>query len=220
MNGDNKKAVLFDMDGVILDSMPYHVRAWKEAFKEYGLKELDDKVFYLYEGAIEPETACRLFSKNGAKLEIKDFFNILERQKAIFIKKYAKKIRPFEDIPRILSFLRDRGIKLGLVTSSHGKILEAVLPEKISGFFHHIVTGDEVERRKPHPDPYLKGLKGIGLDAPDGVFAVENAPSGIKSAKRAGLRCIAITTTLPEKKLSDADLIIKMHRELLDFFNN
>ncbi len=85
------------MDGVILDSMPYHVRAWKEAFKEYGLKELDDGVFYLYEGAIEPETACRLFSKNGAKLSIEDFFNILERQKEIFVNKYAQKIRPFQD---------------------------------------------------------------------------------------------------------------------------
>ncbi len=218
MNGNNKKAVLFDMDGVILDSMPYHVRAWKEAFKEYGLKELDDKVFYLYEGAIEPETACKLFSKNGANLTIEDFFNILERQKEIFITRYAHKIRPFKDVPRILSILKERNFRLGLVTSSHGKVLEAVLPEEISSFFHHIVTGDEVKRRKPHPDPYLKGLNGLGFGVGDDVFAVENAPSGISSAKAAGLRCIAITTTLTQEELKRADFIIKRHHELIDIF--
>ncbi len=97
-------------------------------------------------------------------------------------------------------------------------MLEAVLPEELSSYFHHIVTGDEVERRKPHPDPYLEGLSGLGLNGADGAIAVENAPSGISSAKAAGLRCIAITTTLSEQELQKADMIIKRHNELLGIF--
>jgi len=72
---------------------------------------------------------------------------------------------------------------------------------ELARFFHHMVTGDQVKKRKPHPDPYLKGLEGLGLEASTRHIAIENAPSGIKAAKAAGLKCIAITTTLSEKEL-------------------
>jgi len=79
-----------------------------------------------------------------------------------------------------------------------------------------VVTGDSVERRKPQPDPYLAGLKGIGNGLKGESVAVENAPAGIESAKRAGLKCIAITTTLSDEQLRDADLIVRHHHELAD----
>ena len=212
-NKRKNRAVLFDMDGVVLNSMPFHVKAWKDAFRERDL-EVDERLFYLYEGAIEPEVACRLFAKNGADLTIRDFFDIHKKQKRYFLERYAHRVRPFEGVLELLKWLKKREISIGLVTSSHGDILEAVLPGSLKSLFDHIVTGDLVSRRKPHPDPYLAGLSALKGEPGNGNVAVENAPAGIESAKNAGLTCIAITTTLSRKHLKDADKIVDTHREL------
>ncbi len=214
-NQKKNRCVLFDMDGVVLDSMPYHVRAWKDAFKEHGM-EVDEKLFYLYEGAIEPDVACTLFSKNGAAITTDEFFEIHSMQKRYFMERYAEKVRPFRDVPKLLEKLKESKVKTALVTSSHKDILEAVLPKPLKALFDHVVTGDEVKKRKPHPDPYLAGLSGIGANRANGAIAVENAPAGIESAKRAGLSCIAITTTLSKKHLCNADLVIDNHGELIN----
>ncbi|NPA93934.1 MAG: HAD family phosphatase [Thermodesulfobacteria bacterium] len=217
--GKNISNILFDMDGVILNSMPYHVAAWKDAFQERGIA-VDESVFYLYEGAIEPEVACQLFASSGAHLTTDDFFDIHSRQKKYFLDKYAKKVKPFDKVEELLTSLKERGIGTALVTSSHGDILEAVLPTYLRNMFDFVVTGDKVKRRKPHPEPYLIGIEGLGNGGPKKGVAVENAPAGIKSAKNAGLSCVAITTTLPKKYLQDADKIVDSHEELLEIFKS
>ncbi len=212
-NNEKINSVLFDMDGVILNSMPFHVKAWKDAFMERDL-EVDERIFYLYEGAMEPDVACALFAENGTELTISDFFEIHERQKRIFLGKYAHRVRPFKDAIELVKWIEETGVPVGLVTSSHGEILDAVLPGQLRDLFGHIVTGDTVSRRKPHPEPYLAGLRGIGASKSMGNIAVENAPAGIESAKNAGLSCIAITTTLPRKYLEDAHKVVQDHEEL------
>ncbi len=209
--------VLFDMDGVILDSMPYHVQAWKDAFGDKDL-EVDERLFYLYEGAIEPEVACKLFSQNGARLSLQDFFQIHHLQKQYFLERYSNCVKPFAGVAELLEWLKAEGIKIALVTSSHDEILDAVLPKQLKILFDCIVTGDNIKRRKPHPDPYLAGISGIGIKAGNGNVAIENAPAGIESAQKAGLKCIALTTTLNRKYLKKADKIIDDHKELLEIF--
>ena len=211
--GKNIANILFDMDGVILNSMPYHVAAWKDAFQERGI-DVDESIFYLYEGAIEPEVACELFASSGAHLTTEDFFEIHSKQKEYFLNKYANKVKPFDKVEELLTNLKERGIGTALVTSSHGDILEAVLPIYLRNMFDFVVTGDQVKRRKPHPDPYLIGIEGLGNGGPQKGVAVENAPAGIESAKNAGLKCIAITTTLPKEHLKGADKVIEDHQEL------
>ncbi len=212
----DKKAILFDMDGVVINSMPYHVKAWKKAFKEHDL-DVDERLFFLYEGAIEPDIACKLFNKNGTQITENLFYNILERQKEIFLSEFTHLIKPFNKIPEILESLKGLNFKLALVTSSHEDILQQVLPKELKLLFDHIVTGDQVKRRKPHPDPYLAGLKGLNISPSQAFCAIENAPAGIKSAKNAGLNCVAITTTLSPEELSEADEIIESHEKLLDY---
>ncbi len=209
----NKGALLLDMDGVVLDSMRYHVAAWMKALSEHGFK-VRQEILYLYEGAIEPDIAVKLFSSEGCLMTRRGFRQILKRQKEIFVSEYRAQVRPFPEVPDILSMIRKQGRPLALVTSSHGDILEAVLPRDIFLLFDRVITGDQVERRKPHPDPYLKALDALGGHGAMAV-AVENAPSGIRSAKAAGLKTIAITTTLPSEHLKDADRIISRHGQIL-----
>ncbi len=210
----SKEALLLDMDGVIIDSMPCHVAAWLRALSEFGF-HVDEEILYLHEGAIEPETAVKIFSGEGCLMDSEKFHEVFMRQKEIFVSEFRHQVRPFPLINDILAQLKREGLRMALVTSSHRDILDAVLPADLLGIFDHVVTGDRVSRRKPHPAPYLAALKGLEAVSPGMAAAVENAPAGIRSAKAAGLMTIAITTTLAPQHLMEADMIISSHAELL-----
>jgi len=210
-----KQAVLFDMDGVILDSMPFHVKAWKDALSEFGLT-VTEELLYLHEGAIEPKTAVQIFSSNGCLMNESLFHSILKKQMDFFTSRYKSKIQPFPKVYDLLSDLRKHGYRLALVTSSHSDILDEVLPSEIKRQMDHIVTGNQVIRRKPYPDPYLAAVDALEV-SPNGCVVVENAPAGITSAKAANLKCIALTTTLSESHLAEADDILRSHEELYSF---
>ncbi len=213
-----KRYIFFDLDGTLLDSMPYHAKAWIEAFSRYGLEFREEEI-YLHEGAIELESAKSLFLKKGINPTPEFFEELFRLQKTIFKTKYAKKVKPFPEVPELLEELKKTDKKLALVTSSHTEIFEEVFPRSLKIFFSIIITGDQIEKRKPHPDPYLKALKALNAEKVASAV-VENSPAGVLSAKNANLFCIGITTTLPEKHLSLADLIVKNHRELKDILIN
>jgi len=209
------RSVLFDMDGVILDSMPYHVRAWQEALVEQGFS-VSAELLYLHEGAIDLNTVAAVFQGNNRLIDADMFHGILMRQMEIFAVRYQSMIKPFPEVLHILKRLREAGMQLALVTSSHAEILNKVLPTEIKGRMDYIVTGDKVKRRKPSPDPFLTALSGLG-QGPETCLVVENAPAGITAAKAAALHCVALTTTLPDVYLSDADAVLSSHAELSDY---
>lgn len=207
-----KEAVLFDMDGVVVDSMPWHVRAWQEAFRALGL-EVPEEALYLHEGAIEAETSRRIFEDQGVEPSPELFEKVLALQRRIFTEKYRHRVKPFPEVPDLLQDLHREGRRLALVTSSHREILEEILPESILHLFHFVLTGDQVTRRKPHPEPYRRAAESLKV-SPKAALAVENAPAGIKAAKGAGLFCVALTTTLDPQHLHEADLIVPNHQRL------
>ncbi|MEM0286298.1 MAG: HAD family phosphatase [Candidatus Methanomethyliaceae archaeon] len=213
-----KEYIFFDLDGVILDSMLYHAKAWIEAFSQFGLK-FEYEEIYLYEGAIELDTAKDLFLKKGISPTPAFFEKIFKVQKEIFKNKYSNSIKPFPEVPELLQTLKKKNKKLALVTSTHKEIFQQIFPKNLYSYFSFIITGDQVGKRKPNPDPYLEALKSFGIDNKHAVV-IENSPAGIKSAKNAQIFCIGITTTLSEKYLNLADLIVKNHRELLDLLVN
>lgn len=215
MNAKDKKkikAVLFDMDGVILDSMKYHVSAWTEAIRDFGC-EICEELLYLHEGAIEPKTAVNIFCSHECAMTEEDFAYILQRQKSIFHARYAAQVSPYTDVPSMLQTLHTSGLRLALVTSSHWDVVMSTLPATILMYLSHVVTGDRVTRRKPHPDPYLAAASAFGLQ-PEECLVVENAPAGIRAAKAAGMQCVAITTTLAAHHLQEADITVSNHLAL------
>jgi len=213
-----KEYILFDLDGTLLNSMPYHARAWIETFSQFGIEFREEEI-YLNEGALELEVVKNIFSKKGIELTYEFFEELFKLQKQIFKTKYAKMVKPFPEVPELLYTLKKEGKKLALVTSSHREIFEEVFPKNLVSFFSVILTGDKTQRRKPHPEPYLKALEILKGNKNDSLV-VENSPAGIKSAKSAELFCIGITTTLPPHYLSLADLIVKNHQELKEVLLN
>ncbi|HHT9121168.1 MAG TPA: HAD family hydrolase, partial [Candidatus Hypogeohydataceae bacterium YC41] len=115
--------------------------------------------------------------------------------------------------------LKARGFKLALVTGTRGEVVRRILREGLEGYFDVVITAESVERKKPAPDPYLKAVEELGLKKEE-CLVIENAPAGIVSAKRAGIRCLAITTSLPESFLTEADAILPGLEEVAKLFEN
>lgn len=205
MKNINKfKAVLFDMDGVIVDSMPYHFISWFEALKKYGITV---SPFDIYEKEGEKSSSCvkRFFKRDGIKCDEEKVREVLNLRNKIY-KKYFK-FFIFPDIEPALKKLKTQNIKTAIVTGSSKQKVIDMLPKKIIKMFDTIVSSDMVKRGKPHPDSYLQAAKQLNLK-PSECMVIENAPHGIKAAKAAKMFCVAITTGLPAEYLSKADIIL------------
>ncbi|MDO8661937.1 MAG: HAD family phosphatase [Candidatus Omnitrophota bacterium] len=198
------KAVIFDMDGVIIDSMPYHFLAWYEVLRPYGVRVSCFDV-YSKEGEKWSKTLKSLLIQAGIKPTTKLLTEIFSRRQRIFRKLFQRFI--FNGAQELLSSLKKQGYLLGLVTGSPRKEVNTILPRSIISKFQVIVAGDEVRMGKPDPQPYLRAASLFGLQPKD-CLVVENAPLGIESAKKAGMFCVAITTSLPKEYLRKADLIV------------
>ena len=205
------KAVLFDMDGVIVDSMPYHFISWFEALKKYKVTVTP---FDIYEKEGEKSDSCvrRFFKRDGIDFDENKVQSVLNLRNKIY-KKYFK-VFLFDDIEPVLKKLKLQNIKTAIVTGSSKQKVMSMLPKKIINLFDGIVSSDMVKRGKPHPDSYLMAAKALNLK-PSDCLVIENAPNGIKAAKAAKMFCVAVTTSLPKIYLQQADVVVK---KVSDFF--
>lgn len=197
------KAILFDMDGVILDTMPYHFNAWQEIFGSLGI-HLEKFDVYKREGERGIVSISEILSDYGKDLNLEDRQNLLKAKERLFKKIARPKL--FPAVIPLIGDLKKKGYLLGLVTGTSRDEVEHVLPASLIKAFDVIVAGDEVKRGKPAPEPYLKAIRALKIRANE-VIVIENAPYGIESAQQAGAFCIAITTSLPREYLKDADII-------------
>jgi len=207
------KAVLFDMDGVITDSMNFHAESWQKVFFDYGL-ELKKEAILKREGMSAISSIIDIFKENGIPLPNDEEIKKLREKKLKLFETNTINIYPY--ITEILNFLINKKILLGLVTGSMRRTLMFMLPSEMINSFTVIVTVDEITNGKPYPDPYLLATEQINCKSKD-ILVIENAPMGILSAKRAGLLCFALETTLPASFLNLADKIFKNHTTLYDY---
>lgn len=209
------RQVLFDMDGVIMDSMPAHTLSWMKVFREEGLV-LDRTDILKREGMSGTASIREIFAEKGrTDLSDEQIQGLILRKQSYFDQ---EKPAPFPYVVQILELLRSRNTAMALVTGSGRAAVKHVLPPEISGFFSCIITSDDVKECKPSPEPWLAAARVLGADA-DTCTAVENSPLGITSVRAAGFYCIALETSLPAAFLSGADRILHSHRELYELFS-
>jgi len=199
------KAVIFDMDGVIVDSMPYHYLAWYEALRPYGVRVTCFDV-YSKEGEQWQKSVRGFLKKSGIDPTPKLLSEIFKSRQEIFYKYF--KLHIFDRAEETISVLKRKGFRLALVTGTPDDLIKKILPIRIYRLFECIVAGNHVKNGKPHPEPYIKAAKMLNMKSSE-CIVVENAPYGIKSAKRAGMYCAAISTSLPDEYLASADIIVQ-----------
>ncbi|MHC4197735.1 MAG: HAD family hydrolase [Planctomycetota bacterium] len=210
-------AIMLDMDGVVIDGMPYHMQAWREAFATVGM-EVTDVDIYLKEGMDQMETVLQLSREKGVSLSHDDMKRVVGIKNRILNSIFE--IRLFPHCPEFLSRLKALGYKLALVTGTNQDVVEKILDEEtaLRGVFDVVVTAATASRRKPDPEPYLKAVELLGVDKKH-CLVIENSPAGVASAKKAGLVCLALTTSLPEKYLGQADGIFHGLDEVSELFD-
>ena len=204
------KAVIFDMDGVITNTMPYHFRAWRKIFRQEGLDVTECEI-YLREGQPGNITIKEIFKEHGLVFDENRATLMLAQKERLFKntvrQDFIPGARPF------LSSLKKNGFMLALVTGTARHEAEHILPKGLLRIFDVTITGNDVKKGKPHPEPYLLALKKLKL-RPKEAIVIENAPFGIRSAKLAKIACIALETSLPKNYLKDADLVFPSFRKL------
>jgi beta-phosphoglucomutase len=209
------KAIIFDMDGVIVDSMPYHFLAWYEALRPWGIRVSCFDVFSR-EGERWDKTMKDLLKQSKIMPSRKILQKIFLARQKIF-KKYFKRFI-FRGVGIFLNCLKKQGYRIGLATGTPAHEIKKILPGKIKNLFDCIVAGNQVKKGKPHPETYLKAAKALQA-LPGECLVVENAPLGIEAAKRAGMFCVAITTSLPKEYLRKADLVVAALEEITGTIN-
>lgn len=198
------KGVLFDMDGVLVDSEEYICRAGIVMFAEYGITAYPED-FYPFTGMGENRYLGGVAAKYGLKADID---TIKARTYEIYQGLVRGKLKALPGAIGFIGKCREKGLKMALATSADTvkmkvNLKEIGIPEDT---FDTIVTGLDVENKKPAPDIYLKAALNLGLD-PSDCLVVEDAVSGVEAAKAAGCRCLALTTSFGPEELSEADMV-------------
>ena len=206
----NVKSVIFDMDGVITNTMPDHYRSWKTVLGEEGLHVTYEDI-YKREGQPGISSVRELSKKYQIDIDEKRAAQILLRKENLF--KRIVKTRFIAGARNFVKRLHRNDMQLALVTGTSRHELIQILPKSLQDLFSVIVTGNDVKNGKPHPEPYLRSLKGLKIK-PSEAVVIENAPFGIRSAKQAGIKCLALETSLSKKYLSEADAIFASIKEL------
>ena len=214
------KAVLFDMDGVLYDSMPNHAIAWQQSMAQFGITMTADDA-YATEGARGVDTIRKMVKRQQDR----------DIDEAEAQKMYDVKSHIFHELPEapvmpgildLMGQIQEGGIQIGVVTGSGQKPLIRRILKDFGAFVDedHITTAYDVRRGKPKPDPYLMGLRKAGLLQPNEAFVVENAPLGIRAGVAARIFTIAVNTgPLPAQTLLDANADL-LFPTMTDFSNN
>ena len=216
------RAILFDMDGVLFDSMPYHAQSWAKVCDEFGL-HLDPVEVYMNEGRTGASTinllTHRYWERDATPEEIEQI--------------YEEKCRLFNTFPeadkmpgaqQVLQAAKEAGLTIVVVTGSGQKSLLGRLEHNFPGIFSPdlIVSSKDVKHGKPNPEPYLMGLEKAGVKAKE-ALVVENAPLGVRAAVAAGIYTVAVNTgPLPESALLNegANKLYPSMQALADNFKN
>ena len=200
---DNARAVIWDLDGVIADSAALHLASWRAMMAELG-QELDEAAFRKLFGMINSEAVPLLLKRPLSTEEVQ---RIGARKEALFRDLIPGRLRPIPGALEWIARLRAEGWRQAVASSAPRPNIAAMFDALgLHGAFDAVICGEDLPAGKPDPAVFLAAAQAIGVP-PARCIVVEDAVVGVAAARRAGMKCIAVTTTHPASSLADADLI-------------
>ena len=180
------KAVIWDMDGVIVDSEDHHHEGEIKTFRHFGV-DVPEDINKQYKGTPLREHFQSLKDQFNVETPLED---LLDKQNEHIHEMYSDKVELFENVKEVLLLLKNH-FKQALATSSERKLVEIILKRfEIAESFDEVTCGDEVERGKPEPDIFLKSAEKLGV-SPGECVVIEDSFNGMKAGKAAGMIVIA-----------------------------
>lgn len=192
------RGAIFDFDGVIADSHPVHLRAWKKVLDSVGRAASGDELQFVLDGRTRDHILRHFLGDLDAE-KMAEY----GRRKEQFFRDEAADVQTIKGVSRFLEKLEEAQLPLGMASSGSRVRIEFLL-ERLKLKKHFVVvTGDEVAQGKPHPAVFLKAAEHLGADPCD-LIAFEDAASGVKAAKSAGMTCVGIASSDRSSILVDA----------------
>ena len=206
-------AVIFDFDGVIVDTEPLHYRAFQELLAPLGLGYSWEEYLETYLGFDDRDAFREAFSAGGRPLSDQELKTLINGKAEAFIRIVSVGVAPY---PGVVELIRSISgvLPLALCSGALRSDIDPILVQLgLTGAFDTLVTADEVAASKPDPESYRLAVQRLqdifpGRVDPAASFAIEDTPAGIASAKGAGLNVLAVTNSYPKERLTGACLVV------------
>ncbi|MBN2349022.1 MAG: HAD family phosphatase [Bacteroidales bacterium] len=203
-------AVVFDMDGVIVDNHDFHCEAWLRFCENHNIPQTRED-FNQHFGGTNREVLKLMF---GEQISNDRINQLSEEKESIYRTLYSDHIKTVKGLEEFLKTLKLNNIPSAIATSAPIKNVEFVLEQTgLVEYFNTIIHEGLVYKSKPDPEVFLKAAFALHME-PSDCIAIEDSVRGIRSAKSAGMRVIALTTTNTSEKLTEADLVINNFTQL------
>ena len=207
------RAFIFDMDGTIVDNMAFHTDSWLAFFERRGKTYEADAFFRETAGAQGREI---LRARLGPDVSDEEIAALALEKDALYREMYGPHRRAIEGFEHFVTAARAQGVSLAVATSAPPKNIVFTLDELgLRRHFDTVVGAADVKQGKPHPDVFLKAAEQLGI-APAKCIVFEDAPMGVEAARRAGMRAVVITTTLPAEAFAEFDNVIRVVDDYAD----
>ncbi len=202
----NTKAVIFDLDGTLIDNNAYHLKTWKIYLEKKGLKISEEEYRKNINGRTNKDSLEYIYNKKMTAEEATIY--TLEKE-ALYREIYKNDIKPVEGLIELLENFKIRNIPMAIATSGIQVNIDFMFEHiPIKQFFKIVVNSAHITKGKPDPEIYLRTASLLNIK-PENCLVFEDAVVGVHSAKAAGMKVIAITTTQSKEELKEADMLIE-----------
>jgi beta-phosphoglucomutase family hydrolase len=203
-------AFIFDMDGTIVDSMPYHTRTWLNLLAAEGVQVGFDEFNRRTGGLPNPEVVHTFF---GAHLSDTETAAIAEQKENLYRAALRPDLKPIDGVIEFLREARRLNIPLALATSAPQENIEFILSGIQAREFFRVVVGVvDIQRGKPDPQIFLLAAERLGVP-PEQCVAFEDSPAGVEAARRAGMKIVAVTSSVPASEFEGRSGVIRVIRD-------
>lgn len=217
-------AVIFDFDGVIVDTEPLHYKAFQRILEPLGLGFTWERYVETYMGFDDRDAFLEAFNAKGRQISHEELGRLIAAKADLFQEVIGGGVTPYPGVVELITTLHGANVPLAICSGAlHSDIKPILEMLNISGCFGVIVSADDVAKSKPDPECYRLAYEKLynrcssAAISRSRTIAVEDTPAGIAAAKGAGLQVVAVTNSYPREHVSEAACIVATLEELIDF---